>query len=157
MPSIGTPDNHSRASKVTDLGEPTITILLNQHNSWYSKYASLYPQPLSDIFLCIRERPLQKTKTNQNARTSDPMVPSPNKYINYISPAPKPQGTSRKMGHKDSKNQRNRKSAVRLHLLEMSEKLYSLSLNQHGCINKTWIRMTTDILTGKGKSYRTQS
>lgn len=53
---------------------------------------------------------------NCNCWTSDCIVPSANRYINSTTPAPQ----THSGGGKDSKSNRDSKSAVRLHILKMS-------------------------------------
>lgn len=49
---------------------------------------------------------------------------------------------------KNYKNQKNRKSAIRLWLLEIAGKLHK----KYGCLNKAWRRTSSiDILTSKGE------
>lgn len=98
-----------RCSKVMNLGaEPTISTLLNQHNTKQQhKYLSLYPQItevsclIKEPCLCNRWRSLPKTTTNQNPESWSPF------HLQYSS-APKSHESLRKWGVEE-KNCESRK------------------------------------------------
>ena len=111
----------------------------------YTRYKCSPHLSLKKLLFATDKEWYRKPQPSKLQRIRDHVVPSPRWYIDNTAPAHKAHGSLQKKGWKICKSWRKGIFAVRLCLLEMSEKLTCMKFHQHDCLNRTWTRMTDSI------------